>query len=444
MSGDGPPEGQEGTRKRSRFGDVGAEEAQGSSGERPAKMSAAERAKMIAAKLGGFAAPPAASGGPTGGGGMEPMGRAPLPPLPSGGLQIRKKVYVPVRENPDVNFRGLLIGPGGSTHKRLEEDSGAKVKLKGRGSQKDPRLEDDEDLHVLIIGDHEEQVKRAEELVREILFDKDRAGGLKQQQLSDLAASKGAGNGTGRGYVDPNLDTRIVKVRREVVGSIIGRGGDMIRELKDRSGAHIQIDDPEDKSEPMREVQLRGREECVNAAEDMIKKLGSSSSFAVTFTHLVPDSRVGLVIGKAGMTIKAIQSRNQCRIDVPPAGEGVVAGQPGMRELVIKCDSEAGVDQIKREIDEAIGASGDGGPGGGPGAGAQYGGGRGGSEVYPVPNDKAGLLIGKGGATIKMMEMRSGCRIQVPPVSEPGTGMRNVSLIGNPEQCTKARQEIDL
>lgn len=35
------------------------------------------------------------------------------------------------------------------------------------------------------------------------------------------------------------------------------------------------------------------------------------------------------------------------------------------------------------------------------------------SVVIKVPNDKVGLIIGKGGETIKSMQTRSGARIQV-------------------------------
>lgn len=42
----------------------------------------------------------------------------------------RKKIYIP-RNNPDINFMGLLIGPRGSTQKRMEELSGARILIRG-------------------------------------------------------------------------------------------------------------------------------------------------------------------------------------------------------------------------------------------------------------------------------------------------------------------------
>lgn len=52
------------------------------------------------------------------------------------GGRKKKKVYVPVEQHPDINFIGLLIGPRGSTQKRLEEISGAKILLRGKGASK--------------------------------------------------------------------------------------------------------------------------------------------------------------------------------------------------------------------------------------------------------------------------------------------------------------------
>lgn len=38
---------------------------------------------------------------------------------------------------PQVNFVGKLLGPQGSTIKRLQEDTGAKISVLGKGSMRD-------------------------------------------------------------------------------------------------------------------------------------------------------------------------------------------------------------------------------------------------------------------------------------------------------------------
>lgn len=77
--------------------------------------------------------------------------------------QIRKKLYLP---QDGVNYIGLLIGPRGMFQKKLEGESGCKILIRGRGSQKEgqpPQPDEDDDQHVLIMGDTQDSVDRAVE-----------------------------------------------------------------------------------------------------------------------------------------------------------------------------------------------------------------------------------------------------------------------------------------
>ena len=38
---------------------------------------------------------------------------------------------IPVMANPNVNFMGLLIGPRGNSLKKLEEETGTKIMIRG-------------------------------------------------------------------------------------------------------------------------------------------------------------------------------------------------------------------------------------------------------------------------------------------------------------------------
>ena len=64
----------------------------------------------------------------------------------------------------DINNIGMLIGPKGLYQKRLEEESGCKILIRGKGSQKQgaaPQPDDEDEQHVLVIGDNPESVRRA-------------------------------------------------------------------------------------------------------------------------------------------------------------------------------------------------------------------------------------------------------------------------------------------
>ncbi|KAF6777964.1 hypothetical protein AHF37_02361 [Paragonimus kellicotti] len=129
-------------------------------------------------------------------------------PEPAGNITtLQEKVFVPVKENPNYNFVGRLLGPRGLTAKQLEQDLECKIMVRGRGSLRDKKKEDmnrgksnwehlDEDLHVLVsVEDFENRaaikLRRATETIRTFLEqgvrtpeNEDR---LKQLQLMELA-----------------------------------------------------------------------------------------------------------------------------------------------------------------------------------------------------------------------------------------------------------------
>jgi len=83
-------------------------------------LSAAAKAKRIAAKFGALQALTVPAGAPPS-----------MPGNPGlGASEVRRKVYFPKTDD-DIDFVKLLIGPGGSTHRSLEEQSGAKIHIKG-------------------------------------------------------------------------------------------------------------------------------------------------------------------------------------------------------------------------------------------------------------------------------------------------------------------------
>ncbi|KAL5964675.1 Protein quaking [Taenia solium] len=129
-------------------------------------------------------------------------------PDPSGQIiTLQRKVYIPVKENPTYNFVGRLLGPRGLTAKQMEQDLGCKIMVRGKGSMRDKRKEDQnrgkpnwehlqEDLHVLVsVEDYESRAElRLQRAVNAITIfleqglrtpeDKDL---LKQTQLMELA-----------------------------------------------------------------------------------------------------------------------------------------------------------------------------------------------------------------------------------------------------------------
>lgn len=165
-----------------------------------------------------------------------------------------------------------------------------------------------------------------------------------------------------------------------------------------------------------------------------------------TIEVAVPNQAVGLVIGRGGSTIKSIQDRTGANIQVP---KGPDADDMSRRTLTVSGPSRQVVEDAKREI-LAIAAQDAGNRSGGGGGGFSGGGGGyqapapSGGVTIVIPNDRAGLIIGKGGATIHEMQQRTGTHIQIPQMPDAGTNppLRTILITGNPQGCDTVRAEI--
>ncbi|KAL7861668.1 hypothetical protein SRHO_G00131090 [Serrasalmus rhombeus] len=139
-------------------------------------------------------------------------------PEPHGPIvHLQEKLFVPVKEYPDYNFVGRILGPRGLTAKQLEAETGCKIMVRGKSSMRDKKKEEqnrgkpnwehlNEDLHVLITVEDtqaraEIKMRRAVEEVKKLLVPAaEGEDNLKKMQLMELAIL----NGT---YRDTNVKT---------------------------------------------------------------------------------------------------------------------------------------------------------------------------------------------------------------------------------------------
>ncbi|XP_068087855.1 KH domain-containing RNA-binding protein QKI isoform X6 [Hyperolius riggenbachi] len=143
-------------------------------------------------------------------------------------VQLQEKLYVPVKEYPDFNFVGRILGPRGLTAKQLEAETGCKIMVRGKGSMRDKKKEEqnrgkpnwehlNEDLHVLITVEDaqnraEIKLRRAVEEVKKLLVPAaEGEDSLKKMQLMELAIL----NGT---YRDANLKSPTAQAPRLITG----------------------------------------------------------------------------------------------------------------------------------------------------------------------------------------------------------------------------------
>ncbi|PAV74152.1 hypothetical protein WR25_16492 [Diploscapter pachys] len=128
-------------------------------------------------------------------------------------MTLTEKLYVPKKEFPDYNFVGRILGPRGMTAKQLEQETGCKIMVRGKGSMRDKKKEEanrgkpewehlDDDLHVLLQCEDTEnrakaKLKVATDHVKRLLVPAPEGmDELKRKQLMELAII----NGTYRPY----------------------------------------------------------------------------------------------------------------------------------------------------------------------------------------------------------------------------------------------------
>ncbi|XP_069129885.1 KH domain-containing RNA-binding protein QKI-like isoform X2 [Argopecten irradians] len=132
----------------------------------------------------------------------------PLPEVQGPTVTLSEKLYVPVKEHPDFNFVGRILGPRGMTAKELEQFTGCKIMVRGKGSMRDKKKEEqnrgkanwehlNEELHVLITVEDARQraevkmAKAIEEVKKLLVPAPDGEDDLKKRQLMELAIING-------------------------------------------------------------------------------------------------------------------------------------------------------------------------------------------------------------------------------------------------------------
>ncbi|KAG4931505.1 hypothetical protein JHK84_048499 [Glycine max] len=155
----------------------------------------------------------------------------------------------------------------------------------------------------------------------------------------------------------------------------------------------------------------------------------------------IPNGRVGVIIGKGGETIKYLQLQSGAKIQVTRDMDADPNSATRTVELMGSPDAIATAEKLINEVLAEAET-------GGSGIVARRVAGQAGSDEYvsKIPNNKVGLVIGKGGETIKNMQASTGARIQVIPLHLPPgdtSTERTLKIEGTPEQIESAKQMVN-
>ncbi|KAL0964646.1 hypothetical protein UPYG_G00326970 [Umbra pygmaea] len=152
-------------------------------------------------------------------------------------IKLSERVLIPVQQYPKFNFVGKLLGPRGNSMKRLQEETGVKMSILGKGSMRDKAKEEElrksgeakyahlsNDLHVLIEvfappGEAYSRMSHALEEIKKFLVP-DYNDEIRQEQLRELSYLNGASDDTSRGRTVRGRGIRLTSTT-----TTRGRGG---------------------------------------------------------------------------------------------------------------------------------------------------------------------------------------------------------------------------
>jgi len=251
-------------------------------------------------------------------------------------------------------------------------------------------------------------------------------------------------------------DSEVLPLDKGVVGLVIGRSGENLRRIESTTGARVQFLDGPEVAGTQRHCRISGSRAARSAAKGEIFKViddnevvkrgdskprGQSKAVVATTKEgdslqmMVPDRTVGLIIGRGGETIRDLQDRSGCHVNIlgenksinglrPVNLIGSVSAQQYARDLImeiVESDQKGiSIKDLHREREESQGKI---------------------SETIYVPGEAVGMIIGKGGESIRDMQNQTGCKINVSPAAGRDVE-REIGLIGSRHAIEAAKRAI--
>lgn len=238
----------------------------------------------------------------------------------------------------------------------------------------------------------------------------------------------------------------LVLLPESLIGPVLGKVGEFLRPIETETGSQLVVLGECALGSTDRQISIKGSTEGNQKAKQLLhdkihaarlqeQEADTETDQEVLF-FMVPDSLVGLIIGKAGETIKQIHAKSGARVHISPSCEedGMsrkisIIGKPDQqkkaRDMVHilmenaqhikeRPSTSGGIDLATNEC----------------------------TRTFSIKMTAVGLLIGKGGERIRQLEKETGVRLQLQCPPDDEDDHRNVVLYGREERMDKCQEMI--
>ena len=240
-----------------------------------------------------------------------------------------------------------------------------------------------------------------------------RGGLYSPRYRDDRSPGRDRGAGTGAGAsAGADGESEIIPLDKSLVGLIIGRSGENLRRVENTTGARVQFMDGPEVPGTQRHCRISGGRSSRAAAKAEIFKIiedneaakrsgdksrNQSNKAVVLQTKegdslqmLVPDRTVGLIIGRGGETIRDLQDRSGCHVNIVGENKSIngmrpvnLIGSPSAQQYardlileIVESDQKGiSVKELHRDREDTHGKI---------------------NDSIIVPGEAVGMIIGKG------------------------------------------------
>ncbi|XP_042204138.1 far upstream element-binding protein 2-like [Homarus americanus] len=291
---------------------------------------------------------------------------------------VQKAVTTTVTIKAPNNMLGVVVGPGGSTIKEIQEKYKVRVFVPQKGSKDQPL----------------------------------RVEGLDKGLVHDAADHIKA-------LVQKAVTTTVtITAPINMLGVVVGPGGSTIKEIQEKYKVRVFVPQKGSKDQPLRVVGLdKG---LVHDAADHIKAL-VQKAVTTTVTITAPNNMLGVVVGPGGSTIKEIQEKYKVRVFVPHKGSKdqplrVVGPDKGLvQDAADHIESLMAYEKERRRLSTPV------------------------SQTVFIPKAHHGLIIGRQGQNIRYLSLTRRITIVLPPKNVISD---EVTVTGLPDQVDQGVRDL--